>query len=387
MARNTPPTWNWQSDDWGVFRHDAAALMPALAAARRAQGQVLGLAKALGMEEVRNAKALIWVSESLATAAIEGEQLDIEGVRSSIAKRLGLPGGKVTRVRAVEGMLDMMQDATTGWNQPLSAERLCGWQNALFPAGYSSIHRVVAGTFRTLAEPMQIVSGPVTRRVVHFEAPPSRRVPREVAKFLKWFNGPSRNVDGLLRAGIAHLWFESIHPFEDGNGRVGRALCDLALAQELQSDSRLVSLATELSAERDAYYAELHAASRADADNTRWLLWFCGRFEAACERSSKLMHAALDKARYWARHASAGFDHNQSKVINRLLDAGPRGFEGDLTTVKYVNLTGVSRATAFRDLAALVAADALGTVGAGKATRYFIKLPGWEPLAATGLGP
>lgn len=379
MTRGTPPTWNWQSDDWGAFRHDAAALMPALATARRAQGEVLGLAKALGMEEARNAEALIWVSESLATAAIEGEQLDLKGVRSSIAKRLGLPGGKTTRMRAVEGLLDMMQDATTGWNQPLSAERLCGWQNALFPSGFSSINPVMAGAFRTHAEPMQIVSGPVTRRVVHFEAPPSHRVPREVARFLKWFNGPSGNMDGLLRAGVAHLWFESIHPFEDGNGRVGRALADLALAQELRSDSRLVSLATELSAERDAYYAELHTASRANADNTRWLMWFCGRFEAACERSSALMHAALDKARYWARHAGAGFDHNQRKVINRLLDAGPRGFEGDLTTAKYMHLTGVSRATAFRDLAALVAAGALESAGASKATRYFIKLPGWEP--------
>ena len=379
MARGTPPLWNWQSDDWGAFQHDTTALLPALAAARRAQGEVLGLAKALGMEEARNAEALIWTSESLATTAIEGEQLSIEGVRSSIAKRLGLPGGKATRLRAVEGLLDMMQDAATGWNEPLSAQRLRGWQNALFPAGFSGIQRVAAGAFRTHAEPMQIVSGPVTRRVVHFEAPPSRRVPREVARFLKWFNGPSRKMDGLLRAGIAHLWFESIHPFEDGNGRVGRALVDLALAQEIRSDARLISMATELSARRDAYYTELHAASRTGADNNRWLMWFCGTFAAACVRSSALMHAALDKARYWARHAGAGFDQNQRKMVNRLLDAGPRGFEGDLTTSKYVSLTRVSRATAFRDLAALVAAGALGTAGVGKATRYFINLPGWEP--------
>jgi len=228
---------------------------------------------------------------------------------------------------------------------------------------------------------MQIVSGPITRRIVHFEAPPSRRVPREVERFLKWFNGPGHKMDGLLRAGIAHLWFESIHPFEDGNGRVGRAIADLALAQELQSDSRLVSLSTQLSAERDAYYTELHAASRADADVTRWLLWFCGQFEAACRRSSNLMQLSVEKARYWARHAGEGFDLNQRKVINRLLDAGPRGFEGDLTTAKYVNLTGVSRATAFRDLNALVTSGALGAAGIGRGTRYFINLPGWEPRA------
>jgi len=379
MVQTSSAAWVWQSADWGKFAHDTAALMPALATARRAQGEVLGLAKALGMEEARNARTLIWVSESIATAEIEGEHLKPDDVRSSIARRLGMRGGKASRVRTTEGLLDMMQDATTGWGQPLTTERLLGWQNALFPAGYSSILQVLAGAFRAHAEPMQIVSGPVTKRVVHFEAPPSRRVPPEVERFLKWFNGPSREMDGLLRAGIAHLWFESIHPFEDGNGRVGRAIADLALAQELESDSRLVSLSTELASEREAYYTELHAASRAEADVTRWLLWFCGRFEAACGRSSKLMHAALDRARYWGRHAAAGFDLNQQKVINRLLDAGPRGFEGDLTTAKYIGLTGVSRATAFRDLNALVIAGALGTVGIGKATRYFINLPGWEP--------
>ena len=382
MVQTSSAAWIWQSADWGKFAHDTAALMPALATARRAQGEVLGLAKALGIEEARNARALIWVSESIATAEIEGEHLKPDDVRASIARRLGMRGGKASRERATEGLLDMMQDATTGWDQPLSRKRLLGWQNALFPAGYSSIHSVLAGAFRTHAEPMQIVSGPVTKRVVHFEAPPSRRVPREVERYLRWFNGPSRELDGLLRAGIAHLWFESIHPFEDGNGRVGRAIADLVLAQELQSASRLVSLSTELASEREAYYMELHTASRANADVTRWLLWFCGRFEAACGRSSKLMHAALDRARYWGRHATSGFDLNQQKVINRLLDAGPRGFEGDLTTAKYVSLTGVSRATAFRDLSALVAAGALGTSGAGKATRYFINLPGWEPKPA-----
>ncbi|MFM9967500.1 MAG: Fic family protein [Burkholderiales bacterium] len=382
MTQSNPPTWNWQSRHWGKFPHDLAALMPALAAARRAQGEAMGLAKALGLEQAHHAHALIWASESIATAAIEGENLRLEDVRSSIAKRLGLPGGKTTRARATEGLLDLMQDATASWQVPLTAKRLLAWHTALFPGGFFSIHSVLGGMFRGHAEPMQIVSGPINKRVVHFEAPPSRRVPREVERFIKWFNGPSLSMDALLRAGIAHLWFESIHPFEDGNGRIGRAITDLALAQELQLDSRLVSLSTELAAEREAYYTELHAASRADADYTRWLSWFCQRVEAACKRSSTLMLTALDKAHYWARHAGAGFDHNQRKVINRLLDAGPRGFEGDLTTAKYVGLTGVSRATAFRDLAALVEAGALATVGIGKATRYFIDMPGWEPKPA-----
>ena len=382
-SSSSAPVWNWESHNWGVFAHDAAALLPVLSTARRAQGEVLGHARAIGLDETHRAQALIWTAESLATSAIEGESLNLDGVRSSIAKRLGLPGGKTARQRPVEGLLDMMQDATTQWQQPLSAERLCGWQNALFPSGYSGLHRITTGAFRTGAEPMQIVSGPVTRRKVHFEAPPARRVPKETAKFIKWFNGPSRKMDGLLRAGIAHLWFESIHPFEDGNGRVGRAIVDLALAQDVQSDLRLYSLAAELSATRDVYYGELHAASRADAGITRWLNWFCRTFAAACARSVKVIDSSLAKARFWAQHAHAPLNAAQRKVVNRLLDAGPRGFAGDLTTSKYLGIAGVSRATAFRDLATLVEGGLLCTAGQGKATRYFVNLPGWAPAMHT----
>ena len=405
MPSPAEPMWNWESDDWGVFAHDSAALLPALAAARRAQGEVLGHARAIGLTETHRAQALIWTAESLATAAIEGEALNLDGVRSSIAKRLGLPGGKTARQRPVEGLLDMMQDATAEWRRPLTAERLCGWQNALFPSGFSGLNRITTGAFRTGAEPMQIVSGPVTRRKVHFEAPPARRVAKEMGKFIKWFNrgasalgarggasaksgpspkggpsvkrGPDARLDGILRAGLAHLWFESIHPFDDGNGRVGRAIADLALAQDAQSGVRLISLAAELSAERDTYYNELHTASRADADITRWLIWFCETFTAACARSVKVIDSSLAKARFWAVHAHAPLNAAQRKVVNRLLDAGPRGFAGDLTTSKYLGIAGVSRATAFRNLAALAEHGLLGTAGQGKATRYFINLPGW----------
>ena len=395
MPSPAEPTWNWQSDDWGVFTHDSAALLPALATARRAQGEVLGHARAIGLDETHRAQALIWTAESLATAAIEGEALNLDGVRSSIAKRLGLPGGKTARQRPVEGLLDMMQDASDEWRAPLTAERLCGWQSALFPSGFAGINRITTGAFRTGTEPMQIVSGPVTQRKVHFEAPPARRVAREMGQFIKWFNrgageagtqdgksakgGPSARLDGILRAGLAHLWFESIHPFEDGNGRVGRAIADLALAQDVQSGVRLISLAAALSAERDSYYDELHAASRADAGITRWLIWFCNTFTAACTRSVTVIDSSLAKARFWAVHAHAPLNAAQRKIVNRLLDAGPRGFAGDLTTSKYLGIAGVSRATAFRDLAGLVQGGLLAAAGQGKATRYFINLPGWEP--------
>ena len=204
--------------------------------------------------------------------------------------------------------------------------------------------------------------------------------PAEVRRFLAWFNGESRGLDGLLRAGIAHLWFEIIHPFEDGNGRIGRAIVDLALAQDLRALPRVYSLAAEMAGTRTRYYEELQLASRDGADIKRWLEWFFGTFTQACARSRLVMLSALAKARFWADHAGTRVSEAQAKVLNRLLDAGPRGFEGDLTTRKYVALTGLSRATAFRDLAALQGAGLLASQGLGKATRYFIKLEGWAPI-------
>jgi len=372
------PTWIWQSRRWPGFAFDAAALAPALAAARQAQGEVIGLARALGMEEARNAEAAIWTSESLATAAIEGEQLDLDNVRSSIARRLGLTDSPASGQRAVEGLLDMMQDAASRWQQPLTLKRLCAWQAALFPTGYSGLHRIATGRLRRSAEPMQIVSGRIDRPKVHYVAPPAARLPSEMRKFLRWFNG-ERAIDGLARAGIAHLWFEIIHPFDDGNGRVGRAIVDLALAQHFESHPRIASLATEFSARRADYYAQLRAASLDGADITRWLAWFCGSVHKACERSAAVMEASLVKARFWRVHSDNPLSAAQRKAVNRLLEAGPRGFAGDLTTRKYCSMTGLSRATAYRDLAALERQGILASFGRGKATRYHVALAGWEP--------
>lgn len=373
------PTWIWQSRRWPDFSFDAAALAPALAAARRAQGQVIGLARALGMEEARNVEAAIWTSESLATAAIEGEKLDLDAVRSSIARRLGLADTDVSAQRGVEGLLDMMQDAASRRRQPLTLKRLCAWQAALFPSGYSGLHRIAVGGLRRGAEPMQIVSGRIDRPKVHYVAPPATRLPAEMRTFLSWFNVESRAMDGLARAGIAHLWFEIIHPFEDGNGRVGRAIVDLALAQHLDSHPRIVSLASELLARRADYYAQLRAANLDGADVTRWLIWFTDCIHKACERSAAVMDASLAKARFWRAHSAKALSEAQRKVVNRLLDAGPRGFTGDLTTRKYRSLTGLSRASAYRDLAALERQGILAAFGRGKATRYHLALAGWGP--------
>lgn len=373
--------WIWESPAWPDFRHDAQALAPVLAAARRAQGEILGLSQALGMRESRGVQARIWEGESLATAAIEGENLDIASLRSSIACRLGIDDAPPAPARAVDGLLDMLEDATIRWSAPLTLKRLCGWHAALFPGGYAGLQQVRPGKLRTAAEAMQIVSGPMHNPRVHYVAPPSTRVPAEVRRFLAWFNGESRALDGLLRAGIAHLWFEIIHPFEDGNGRIGRAIVDLALAQDQQAHPRVYSLAAELAGARARYYEELKLASRGGADIGRWLEWFCRMFTQACDRSRLVVMSALAKARYWADHAGVPVTEAQAKVLNRLLDAGPRGFEGDLTTRKYVALTGLSRATAYRDLATLQAAGLLASRGQGKATRYFINLAGWAPEA------
>jgi Fic family protein len=276
-------------------------------------------------------------------------------------------------------LLDMQEDAATHWNKPLTLKRLCGWHAALFPTGYSGLHPVAAGKLRSSPEAMQIVSGPMHNPKVHYVAPPAQQVPAELGRFLKWFNGASRSQDGLLRAGLAHLWFEIIHPFEDGNGRVGRAIVDLALAQDLKGHPRIYSLAAELAGARTRYYEELQQASREGADIDRWLAWFCQAFVKASLRSKSVVLSALAKARFWADHGGTPVTEAQAKVLNRLLDAGPRGFEGDLTTRKYVALTGRSRATAYRDLAAMAAAGLLAWRGQGKATRYFINLQGWEP--------
>ena len=376
--------WLWQSATWPDLRYDAHALAPSLAAARRAQGEIIGLAQALGMTGTRNARAQIWVAESLATANIEGERLDEASVRSSVARRLGLADDARPSTPAIDGLLDMMEDAASRRDKPLTKARLCAWQAALFPTGFSGLHKVQTGKLRSSAEPMQIVSGPVHKPKVHFEAPPAKQVPAELARFLDWFNADSRKLDGLVRAGIAHLWFEIIHPFEDGNGRVGRAIVDLSLAQDLRADPRLFSLSAELAAQRASYYEELRLASRDDADIDRWLEWFCRTFAQACRRSAAVIGTALAKAQFWAAHAGKVVSKAQAKSLNSLLDAGPRGFEGGLTTRKYVSIAGVSRATAYRDLAALVEAGMLASHGQGKRTRYFIDLEGWGPGSEGG---
>jgi Fic family protein len=373
----------WQSPDWPQFRFSADALVPAISKARRNQGILVGKSHAIGLDGLPAAENDVWVSEAMATAEIEGEKLSLEAVRSSVDRRLGLPStGPVTVSRNVEGLLDAMADASQNWDQPLTLDRLYGWQAALFPTGYSGLHSIKVGGFRD--GPISIMSEPYGKEKVHYEAPPAEVLAMEMNRFLEWFehsrsNGDDTLQEGLLRAGLAHLWFETLHPFEDGNGRAGRALIDLALAQDAKQPTRLYGISRQLAKARDEYYRYLEKAQKGSMDVTQWLLWFVEQFNAACTESIGILEGSLEKARYWSVHSGISLSPAQAKAIKTLLDAGKGGFEGGMSTSKYASLNKVSTATASRDLSALLKAGMLATTGQGKATRYWINMPGWVP--------
>ena len=370
MAAKHLKRWIWQHDDWPGFRWDGALLAAPLAAARRAQGEVAGMARLLDQDANLNAQVEVLTREGVATSAIEGERVDAGAVRSSLARRLGLPtAGLSPAPRHVEGLVEVMLDATREPARPLTLAQLCAWQAALFPTGRSGLHEIRVGELRGEA-PMQIVSGPVGRERVHYEAPPRERLDAEMNRFLAWFNEPPAELDGLLRAGIAHAWFELVHPFEDGNGRVGRALLDRALAQDERRENRLYSLSARIESQRDAYYDALGELSRGGVDCTAWLRWFLVQVEAAAQTAEDTVRQVLRKARFWLTHAVKALSERQKKALNAMLDAGPEGFVGGMTNKKYAHLTKTSPATAQRDLAQLVELGCLVLEGAGRGVRY-----------------
>ena len=372
----------WQRPEWPALTFDAQAVAPAIAEARRAQGAVEAKALAIGLDRTGDIAREVLERETIATAAIEGEKLPADAVRSSVLRRLGIArGGPVDR--HVDGLVQVIGDATVGFDAPLDEDRLCRWQAALFPGGTSGIRRIAVGRYRAHEDPMQIVSGPPGREVVHYEAPPSSRVRGEMRRFLAWFarTSPpaSGAIDGLARAAIAHLWFETVHPFEDGNGRLGRAIADMAIAQDHRVPVRLYSLSQQLLEARGAYYDALNAAQRGDVDTTAWVNWFVTQFALACRRSGDTLDRVIEKSRFWSeRAAGTTLNDRQRKVMQRLLDEGDGGFAGGLNADKYIAMTGASKATATRDLSDLVAKRLLRTTGQGKALRYYADVPGWS---------
>lgn len=367
----------WQAPGWPGLTWDANALTAPLAQARVAQGRMLGLASSLGMLDLAELQLAGWTQEAVATAQIEGETLQINSVRASAARRLGLAhASAAARDARSEATLDVLQAAVTQWNRPLAVDDLLAWHAALFPTGRSGVARIVTGGWRTHADPMQIVTPGIGKPdVVHYEAPPSADVPGHMRLLLEWFNTVSvaHGIDGLVRAAVAHLWFEAVHPFEDGNGRIGRALAELALAQDMRSHQRLVSLSAQLAQDRTGYYAQLQAATgRSGLDITQWLQWFTGRIQAAYDAATGQMQTALVRNRYWAdvNRKHPDLSASQRKALARLLEAQPEGFAGGMSTEKYVNLTGASRATAYRELTQLAEYGLLAKTGQGRGTRY-----------------
>jgi Fic family protein len=378
MARNH---WIWTSPTWPALTFNQTVLTPELSRARVEFGRLLGKAESVAASELLAVEREIWSGEAVATAAIEGETLPPDSVRSSVARRLGIATDFAAAVpRSVEGLLDVMESAAADWNADLTEEQLGRWHAALFPQGGTALRRITAGAYRRHDEPMQVVSGPVGRETLHYEAPPSAAVRAEMRSFLDWFNRTrSEPLDGVLRAGLAHVWFESIHPYEDGNGRIGRAIVDRALAQDARAPTRLHGLSAELHRQQAAYYDALNRAQRGTGDVTEWLAWFIPAFAQACRASARLVDESLVRARFWAEHRNAALNERQRKVVDRMLEAGPGRFEGGLTQRKYVGLTGASTATAARDIKLLVAGGLLvAGAGRGRSAHYNLAIPGWE---------
>jgi Fic family protein len=279
-----------------------------------------------------------------------------------------------TSNRSTDALAEVLLDATLKYEQPLSVKRLHAWQAALFPTGRSGLHEIRTGKLRGTA-PMRIVSGPVERERVHYEAPPRNRLSSEMRRFVDWFNRPPPALDGLIRAALAHLWFEILHPYEDGNGRVGRALMDMALARDERRSTRLYSMSARFMEKRDEYYAALERASIGGMDVTPWFAWFLEQVEAAARSSEAIVNAALQRARFWMKHSQSELNARQVKALNRMLDAGPQEFVGGMTNQKYARLTKTSPATAQRDLADLVAKRCLVAAGSGRSAHYALAPP------------
>lgn len=368
----------WQSTQWPEFQVDLAVLQPVLAAARYAQGRAMGLASHLQLMDLGALQLQGWAEEAIATAQIEGEILQVNSVRASAARRLGLQDAKaLERDARTEATLDVLQAAIQQSHQTLTHETLHSWQAALFPTGRSGIQKIRTGAYRDHVEPMQIVTPRLGKLdIVHYQAPDSVDVQAQMTRLVDWFNGSLHQTDGLVRAALAHLWFEAIHPFEDGNGRVGRALVEMALAQDLKTDKRLWSLSKQMWLDRSGYYAQLQAATgQVSMDVTPWVQWFAGCVHKAADATWENMQAAMRKTRFWEalREQHPQLTPTQTKAINKLYDVGPDGLVNGISTEKYVNLCRVSRATAYRELRALCEMGVLVQTGAGRGTRYKLK--------------
>ncbi|MBC8997367.1 Fic family protein [Pseudomonas sp. N40(2020)] len=377
MATN----WIWQQPDWSDFKWQAERLTPLLRECVQAQGQLMGMAGSVGNSLSAQTELDALLQNIVTSSAIEGEQLNVGSVRSSLARRLGLEvvdGDKVSE--RSEGLAQLMLDATRRFNEPLTLDRLLEWHEWLFPepeTGFSS-RAINVGALRG-EEPMQVVSGRIDRPTVHFEAPPRQGLEQQLDNFLKWFEASQRQVglDPLLRAGIAHFWFVTLHPFDDGNGRLTRTITDLTLAQGEARAIRFYAMSASILDDRGGYYRALESSQKATLDITEWLTWFLQTLLRSLQQAIARIEGMLGKSRFWQAHRESELSMEQIKVLNRLLDGGERGFEHGISAAQYQSVAKVSKATATRHLAELLDKGCLQRLpGGGRSTRYQIRYPG-----------
>lgn len=370
LAVNT--TYIYDRSDWPRFRWDAARLSARLAAVRHRQGRLVGRMEGLGLSLQNEAVLHALTEDAVKTSAIEGEVLDVGEVRSSFARRLGLDTvGLPSASRDVDGLVEMLLDATQNHLAPLTAERLFGWHAALFPSGRSGLRRITVGGWRRAdGGPMQVVSGRPGRESVHFQAPPAERVPSKMATFLTWYESEQPGLDLVLKAAVAHIWFVTIHPFDDGNGRIGRALADMLLARSEGTSQRFYSLSSKLRVERNQYYETLEATQKGDLEITARLDWFLHMLDEALGEAERHLESVLMKARFFAHPALDGISDRQRKVLGKLMT----DFQGKLTSSKWAKLAGCSQDTALRDIDDLIRRGILDRDAAGgRSTSYFLK--------------
>ena len=357
-----------ERSEWPAFRWDSEGISRRLVEVRHRQGRLIGRMEGLGFQLRTEAVLDTLTEDVLKSSEIEGEKLDRGQVRSSIARRLGIDVGGLTPAdRDVEGVVEMMLDATQHYDGLLTAQRLFDWHAALFPTGRSGMSRINVGAWRDDKKgPMQVVSGPIGKEHVHYEAPVAGRLRGEMKKFLDWFE-KERSTDLVLKAGVAHLWFVTIHPFDDGNGRIARAIADMVLARSERSPQRFYSMSAQIRRERKSYYEMLEATQKGDLDITRWLEWFLACLGRAFEHAETILSAVLGKARFWDRFLGTEFNERQRSMINRLLN----GLEGKLTSSKWAKLVKCSQDTALRDIEDLIRKGVLAKDSAGgRSTSY-----------------
>lgn len=360
----------YQNADWHSFRWYGEKIQNLLLEIKKSQGYLLGKMDSLGFDVKNNALLQVLTENIIKSSEIEGQILDKHLVRSSIARRLGIDiGGETPVSRDIEGVVEMMLDATQNYSSNMTKERLIGWHAALFPTGFSGMYKINVGNYRNdELGPMQVISGYAGKEKIHYEAPSALILEKEMNEFLNYIN-TDNEYDSLIKAGIVHLWFVILHPFDDGNGRIARALTDMILARSDDSKFRFYSMSSQIQKNRKSYYEVLEKTQKGSMDITNWLLWFLENLLIAIQSSGEITDKVLQKAEFWQKNSNLVFNERQIKVLNRFMD----NFEGNLTTTKWAKMCNCSQDTASLDINDLIAKKIMKKVGKGRATHYLLR--------------